>query len=98
MHLTTISKTIMVAAALSAVLLGSGCAGGPADITCEQFLTQSESEQKETVKAWREAKRITTIAAVEDMIIRQDRSAMASYCSKPSNASHKLTDLEYTWG
>lgn len=96
-------------AAISVVMTLGGCSTvkdlaqmGPADVTCDKFMSMNDSEQKTTLDAWRD--RFEDRMSGNPMYVGLDSSgkrsllmsAFSMYCSQDGHGSDKLSSL--TWG
>lgn len=91
--MSTRSRLPALAAAITLTVV-SGCAKGPLDTTCEEFLTLLQSEQHDIAVAW-----------AMDTLKQQDMAeasantslpAMLEYCGTDPDA--KIGELTYTFG
>lgn len=91
------SRARMATAAAATALVATtltGCAKGPLDIRCEEYLTLPQSQQVDLATQW--SVEDGSAQEMAEMLAESTASDIASYCQ--DNPDTKLSELERTFG
>lgn len=88
------ARSVAAAAAASLILLTTtACSSGPLDITCEDYLALTASEQQDVAREWVKENSAESLA---DVMAPSTADDIARHCQ--DNPDDVIGDLQYTFG